>query len=356
MTNPVWLVLLLCLSPLGAVLIILVVKILINWNKEDASKVHKSIFISREFKSIFILDERELESQGPFWLSILIPILYFFHLGYYSWENHHLHLSGEGIKLFFEISKMPLAILSISVPATILISRMHASKQVAKQIKITEEKNNIDLYSSYRKDLVDYFKNIEKVNFCGCLEVKFKLHNRIYKEFFVGSPIHGIPTVNVEAFKYIETTLSSARNQLNKIIRGHELYSVSDTYLAFCNSILVVSAKLYLFDVHKLAGDRGVLVPIERSELDDVNELITLGTTSGEAVAAYRCVRDFFYHLCDYTGYESSLIDKKDTAIIDEGEKYLNVNDYFIIERLFENEFFDCKPKADKSSPQGEFK
>lgn len=350
MTNPLWLIPLVLLSPLGAILIILLSKVLFEWNKiysnnaglpDSKLEALKWILSSIQFKSIFVLDERELEAQGPFWLSILIPLLYFFHLGYYVWKDYFFYLSGDGIKVFFEVSAFPLAILSLSVPASILISRMHASKQTAKQIKITEMKNNIDLYNSYRKNFVEHFENIEKVKFCEDLEVKFKLHNRIFKHFFVGLPINGIPSINVKEFENVENILTDSRKTLNSIVIGRKLHSIPESYLRFCNNIHILTDRFYINDLGKLAVEKGVLVPVNSNEIE---KALTFGTTTEQAVAAYRCARDFFYHLCDYCGYESSLIYNKETGIIDMGKKYLKATDPLVIENLFKNEFMDCEP------------
>ncbi len=316
MTNPLWLILLICLSPLGAVLIILVVKILINWNKEGLSKVHKSIFI---------LDERELESQGPFWLSILIPILYFFHLGYYSWENHHFHLSGEGIKLFFEISKMPLTILSVSVPASILISRMHASKQTAKQMQITEVKNNIDLFNAHREDLFVYFDHIAKVKYLDGFVGKFNVHAQIHKNFFSGTKNDGAPITNNRSFNEVEEILNRARENLLSLLYveqnaedSYVLGVIEDDefhhngpsgdyyriYRSYCSDIEKLAKKLFLSEVSNcfMSESKWVTETFLPELSGYSNKWKTIGNTSQHAIAVYRYIYQYYESLCQFSG------------------------------------------------------
>ncbi len=89
----------------------------------------------RLFIRSFRLDHKSLSSQRVFRLSIYLPIGLFFGLGWYVWNGCNLSLSAEGYNNFYQISKLPIAILTISIPLGVLIARLHSTKQTEIQIK-----------------------------------------------------------------------------------------------------------------------------------------------------------------------------------------------------------------------------
>lgn len=100
----------------------------------------------QRFKSTLVLNEDSgLSEQGLLWVSILSPFLYFLALGVVSWEGYSVSVTSEGLKTFLSISALPLGAISLALPLSVLVSRLHATKQTAKQIKITQQKNNIGL-------------------------------------------------------------------------------------------------------------------------------------------------------------------------------------------------------------------
>ncbi len=150
-------------------------------------------WILERFKSTLKLNEDGgLSEQGLLWISILSPFLYFLVLGGISWDGYSVSVTSEGLKKFLSISGLPLGVLSLALPMSVLVSRLHATKQTAKQIKITQQKNNIDLFHSHRKELFSYFSQIGEVNYLDCLIGKFKVHPRVHKIFFNGMPENGI--------------------------------------------------------------------------------------------------------------------------------------------------------------------
>jgi len=278
-------------------------------------------------------EDRGLAEQGLLWVSISTPILYFFFLGAISWSGHSISLTTDGLKLFWSISALPLGVLSLALPLSVLVSRLHATKQTAKQIKITQQKNNVDLFYSHRKELFNYFDHLSETKYLGCLTGKYKVHPRVHKNFFIGKPEDGIPLINHGMFEDIEGELYLAKFLLDAIIRNSNPSQTFDMYLAnFCSNIYRLSYKLGLPEIYVELAENSTLVRVEGGEL------LTVGRTTDEAVAAYRYAKNYFQNLCDFAGRELSHVDDENLKYIETGGKYKTVNESNVIEGLHENE------------------
>jgi hypothetical protein len=293
----------------------------------------------QRIKSTLILNEESgLSEQGLLWISILSPFLYFIALGVVSWDGYSISVTSEGLKTFLSISALPLGALSLALPLSVLVSRLHATKQTAKQIKITQQKNNLDLFHSHRKELFTYFSQIGEVKYLDCLTGRFKVHPRVHKIFFTGGPENGVPLVNEDAFKDIEGELSSARWQLNAIIRDINPQMTYSFYIAnFCSTIYRLSQKLGLPEIYVELAENSVLVPGNLNGREQM-ELLTVGKTTDEAVAAYRYAKGYFHNLCDFAGREQGVLDDDGLRYIDTGGKFRTINSEKVIEKLHQNE------------------
>ena len=291
------------------------------------------------FKSTLTLnEERGLSEQGLLWISIVSPLLYFLIFGAVVWNGYSVSLTEEGLKKFVSISAFPLGVLSLALPLSVLVSRLHATKQTAKQIKITQLKNNIDLFHSHRKELFSYFGQIGEVTYLDCLNAKFKVHPRVHKNFFTGRPESGTPLVNEDAFKDIESELSSARWQLDTVIQDKNPQKTYDFYIAnFCSTIYRLSQKLGLPEIYIDLAQNSRLVPIKLVGKGEM-ELLTVGTTTDEAVAAYRYAKNYFHNLCDFAGREPEFRADDELKYIDEGGKFMTIKPEKVIERLHQCE------------------
>jgi len=221
---------------------------------------------------------------------------------------------------------------------SVLVSRLHATKQTAKQIKITQHKNNIDLFHSHRKELFSYFSQIGEVQYLDCLTGKFKIHPRVHKIFFDGRPSSGIPLLDEDAFKNIERELDLARRLLDAIIRDKNPDLTYSLYIAnFCSTIYRLSEKLGLPEIYVELAQNSLLVPVKLNGKEKM-ELLTIGKTTDEAVAAYRYAKGYFYNLCDFAGREAKTIEDDELIYIDVGGKFRTINAEKVIERLHQNE------------------
>lgn len=289
-------------------------------------------------KSALTLDEdRGLAEQGLLWISIISPFLYFIALGIIAWSGYSISLTSDGLKAFFSISTLPLGTLSLSLPLAVLVSRLHATKQTAKQIKITNQKNNIDLFHSHRKELFSYFEQIDEVKYLDCLSGKFKVHPRVHKNFFIGKPEDGVPLINTDEFEDIERKLSLARWQLDSIIRDINPQLTYNFYIAnFCSTIYLLSQKLGLPEIYIELAERSILVPVKLKGKEEM-ELLTVGKTTDEAVAAYRYAKSYYHNLCDFAGKEPVHADDE-FKYIEVGVKFRKVKEEKVIERLHKSE------------------
>ncbi|WP_024851578.1 hypothetical protein [Hydrogenovibrio kuenenii] len=294
-------------------------------------------------------EEKGLGEQGLLWISILSPLLYFFALGSISWSGHSISLTGEGLKTFVSISALPLGALSLSLPLSVLVSRLHATKQTARQISITQQKNNIDLFHSHRKELFSYFSQIGEVEYLECLNGKFKVHPGVHKGYFIGRPEDGTPLINEDLFKDIEDELRSARWQLDAVIRDVNPKMTYNFYIAnFCSTIYRLGSKLGLPEINVELAQKSTLVPVMLDGETEEMELLTVGKTTDEAVAAYRYAKGFFQNLCDFAGRELQLEESEELKYIDVGGKFRTIRKEKVIERLHQNEIdlaVDAKAK-----------
>ena len=296
-------------------------------------------WVLARLKSTLTLDEeRGLAEQGLLWVSIISPFLYFIALGVIVWRGHSISLTSDGLRMFFSISTLPLGALSLSLPLSVLVSRLHATKQTAKQIKITNQKNNIDLFHSHRKELFGYFGQIGEVEYLDCLVGKFKVHPRVHKNFFIGKPEDGVPQINTEAFEDIERELSSARWQLDSIIRDVNPQLTYSFYIAnFCSTIYRLSEKLGLPEIYVELAERSILVPTRLNGKEEM-ELLTVGKTTDEAVAAYRYAKSYYHNLCDFAGKEPVHAEDDNLKYIEMGGRFRKIKEEKVIERLHKNE------------------
>ena len=290
-------------------------------------------------------EEKGLSSQGLLWLSIFCPLLYFVALGIVAWQGYEILITGDGINTFFSISKLPLAMLSLAIPLSVLVSRFHATKQTAEQIKITRLKNNLDLFNSHRNELFSYFSQIGEVNYLDCFTAKFKVHPRVHKNFFNGSPVNGIPDLNEDSFKDIENELSSARWQLDTVITNKNPDITYDLYIAnLCSTIYRLSQKLGLPEIYETLADKSILVPVVLN--NEKKELLTVGTTTYEIVSAYRYAKGYYENLCDFAGRELEETENEFLKYIDANGKYGNLEEENVIEILHQTKIKEAIASA----------
>lgn len=281
--------------------------------------------------------ERGLLKQGLLWLSILLPISYFFVLGIIAWDGYEVDLSSSGLTKLFSISAIPLTFLSLALPLTVLVSRLHSTEQTARQILITNHKNNLDAFYSHRNELFSYFDRLQETDYFGALKGSFKIHPRVHKVFFLGDPTSGVPEVNAEMFKSVENSLASARWEIDSVLRNKDPDKAFSHYLLnACVTMHHLSICLGLPEIYRDLADRSVLLEVEVNG-SGKEKFLSVGTTTDDLVAAYRYANDYFTNLCDFAGH-SKRKTEEEHKYIDTGGKFRTIKVPGVIEQLHANE------------------
>lgn len=177
-------------------------------------------------KKLFNMTPGPLTAQPIFTASIRIPIISFIYFGIFSWWGHHPDFSPDGFANFIETGKLPLGLLSLSIPFVAVINNIHRTIQTNKQIQETERKNLVDIYFSHHKNYTEYLANIEseefKYHYFSGQPYEFILSiekpNKLYKSFFSKTS-----TINNDFDISQEFILS-----IDKLFIG--LYSATDKY------------------------------------------------------------------------------------------------------------------------------
>lgn len=289
---------------------------------------------TRWISALTMHPDQGLVTQGLLWFSILVPFFYGVGAGLIVWSEYRLSLTPDGLATFVKISAMPLALFSLSLPLTILVSRLHATAQTANQIKLTRYKNNIDSFYAHRKEFFSYFGQIGEVKFLDCIDAKYKLHPRMHKTFFIGRPADGTPIANDAAFEEIERKLSSAVWMIDAVISDKNPKMTYDFYVCnLCSAIYVLAINLGLTEIYNGMAEKSTLVPVTLRE--GPKTLMTVGTTTDELIAAFRYIYSFFLNLCDFAGIEPKDIRQDDNyKYIFDGAKYKTIKTPPVVERL----------------------
>lgn len=254
--------------------------------------------IKRMLSSVFELrPEQGLVKQGLLWLAIGIALNLGLAIGVWAWSGYNINLSSEGYRTFVEISILPLAIMSISLPLASLVSRFHSTQQAARQISITLFKNNLDAFSAHRKGMLEYFSGFDVMTYFDEFTFEYKVHPILHKRFFSGSPEKGWPSRNEVAFDEVERYLNQAATFLIPVLSGTSKARLND-YLHASLNIYLAAEGLNIKEVTHCMARRGVYVKWINSE----GGVSTLGVKALETLAALRFSREFYNNFCDFSG------------------------------------------------------
>ncbi|EMR6451219.1 hypothetical protein WJU70_003536 [Enterobacter cloacae] len=137
-------------------------------------------------KKALLMDERPLTKQYLFKQALRIPCISSLYYGVLSWAGHTPQFNSEGFTNFIEISKLPIALLSLTIPFVIVVNNIHRTIQTDKQIEEAKRKNISDSFYSHFKHVVDYFTNLPPKK--NVLDVDYAIDFK--QEFKINSPIH----------------------------------------------------------------------------------------------------------------------------------------------------------------------
>jgi hypothetical protein len=295
--------------------------------------------LNNQYKELtpFSLDaSRGLAEQGYLWLSILAPVLYFFTLGYFSWQGYTISINSDGLSEFLRISTLPIALLSLSIPLSILVARIHATHQTSIQITATNVKNNMDGYYAHRKAMFEYFGTLKQITYPGDIEGDFHAHPRLHLRFFKDEgPTNGTPKVDTARFDSAIENLTAIQIHIHAALLKETPHTTAAlNYADACNKIYALAGLLTLPNIYETLKSASKDYTIyDAVNLSSPNNLTftCVGSTTKELIGSYRYIRSYLRVLCEFSGYDVSFFDKKEYLAIDKGDKY-NSHPYYYLE------------------------
>ncbi|MBP6082234.1 MAG: hypothetical protein KA732_13270 [Providencia sp.] len=238
------------------------------------------------FKGWYKLTYEPLTSQKLFWAAIFIPLLSFLYFGLFSWVGHSVDMSAKGLNTFITISKLPLGLLSLSIPLVAIITSLHRSLQTATQIStaniqigLVKEKNSLDELFSREKNFSDKCEHIGKQVGSVCIKLKdsigtvkfnisapYTLFHKIY------NTAPGVNNVKYELTDFLRwkilVDISTIEENLKyhyEIIDKNEITTAIDDDMprlfaiakALCNSFDILSIPICLVPYFYIKGGNG---------------------------------------------------------------------------------------------------
>lgn len=173
------------------------------------------------------LNDKKLSEQWLFKLSILIPLLISILLSIPLWIKTKWDFSADGYDFFLNSYKLPIGILSLSIPFVAIIAHIHRTIQTAEQIKATKVKNTSDAFFSHHKYITENILKIPtKTIGLASSRIEYKIEDpyHIYGYIFEGSSYEkGVNTENIEsktneiydAVNYLGKDLEELKNNEN---------------------------------------------------------------------------------------------------------------------------------------------
>lgn len=208
----------------------------------------------------FHLDPRRgLASQWPlrFWLTMIF--VYFLAAGYLCWAPYTLSFTPEGFDTFIDISKFPLALLSLTIPVGVFISRLHSTQQTAAQIEATDMKNRLDAFHAQRKGIVEYIASLGTIELAHQVSLKIQINQAFHSVVFCNSTHEtGAQEADELVMRRVMWQVESILDDLAQLIPNFEplkdrtsrepRFDESGTYLELIKSVNDLCAKLSVTD------------------------------------------------------------------------------------------------------------
>lgn len=140
--------------------------------------------------------KQPLFKSAQFWAFTLTPIaislLIVWSISYKS--GMELQWNAEGLKTFYEFFKLPIAILTLSIPLGALAASQHRSVQTAEQIEQQAVQNEFSNRIAHKESFTRFFKDVKPFN-----DEKINTPWEIYEALFPLNSENGLlPTPQVE--------------------------------------------------------------------------------------------------------------------------------------------------------------
>ena len=288
-----------------------------------------------------------LVKQPLFWWSIFAPASYFAATGAVCWNGYGVSISAQGFATFISISALPLALLSMAIPLGVVVARFHSTEQTAKQISIAANqlmiaqlKNNADAFYSHRKEFFAYFDKIGTVKFLDTIEAKYQINPKLHGLIFKGKPETGTPKISVELISELVSKIKFVRSCLDHVLKDIEPEQTFTWYTTAASDIYWIAVTLGIREINSDLNNTSVTLTGFYEDGTAMRQR-SLGTTTVQAISAYRCVKSYILTILHFAGDEQSIDEIYDGALahIDTTSAYLRINtDGLVIERNFAGE------------------
>ncbi|MFJ3371004.1 hypothetical protein [Pseudomonas sp. NPDC086251] len=309
------------------------------------SVFHKGKVGAKELlDTLHLHPDNGLVKQPLFWLSICAPAFYFIATGAVCWHGYEVSISAQGFSKFISISALPLALLSLAIPLGVTVARFHSTEQTAKQISIAANqlsiaqlKNNADAFYSHRKEFFAYFDKIGTINFLDSIEVKYQINPRLHGLIFKGNPETGTPKINAELISELVSKIKFIRNCLDHVLQNLEPERTLTWYTTAASDIYWIAVTLGISEINKDLNNASVTLTAFYQDGTAMRQR-SIGTTTVQAISAYRCAKSYILTILHFAGDEKSIDEIYDGALphIDTTSAYLRINtNGLVIDRNF---------------------
>lgn len=211
-----------------------------------------------KYKEKFILNEESLHKQWLFRLAVIFPLASSFYFMIWLGASYPFRWDAIGYNDFLDIQKFSLGILALSPILGVFVVYAHRSIQMDKQIKVTEQKNNFDMYISNEKYIIEELGLI-KVGSYSLKDAKNTFKKSIVKvSLFEVKP-------NDEFYDEINEKLKEINVKLlkfNDMDKSFLLDKIDDT-TPDRNYLFSISSSIYgLFDCLKINANPNVFTGV----------------------------------------------------------------------------------------------
>ncbi|WP_256813934.1 MULTISPECIES: hypothetical protein [unclassified Serratia (in: enterobacteria)] len=204
------------------------------------------------------LDDRKLSEQWLFRLSILIPFITSIILCIPLWLETNIDFSSKGYDIFLNLYKLPMGVLSLSIPLVAIVAHIHRTIQTAEQIQSSRRKNTTDSFFAHHKFMIEAFGNIPKKTLrVGHEDIEYGINDSylLYDNLFRGSSYEN--GISVERLNTITDKLVDGLNEINK--RLIELRTLS---FDEANNILALTQILH--SIYNIESELSIIIPPKR--------------------------------------------------------------------------------------------
>ncbi|MCJ2374544.1 hypothetical protein [Pseudomonas sp. RGM 3321] len=260
----------------------------------------------KPFLTLFELDATTgASNQKLLWMSIIIPFFYFLEFGFLAWWGSTPDYSAKGFVEFLRISSLPLGLLSLCLPLSLLVLRLHSTKQTAEQIKITRVKNNADAFYAHRKAMIEYFALFPEKKYTSELVGRFDAHPSLHMHFFGTSNIQkGVESLDNKKKKQCIQLLNEIKENIMAFMSiDNDISARQDALTKACRYVYVLGDMLFLSAVsEQIKGGSSSFLVLGLPD-NSTNKTITfVGKTRLTLIAAFLYEIDYVEILFNFSG------------------------------------------------------